>query len=120
MFPVDELRLGFRLLSLNRARKAPPGQVARRQGHRLRRLVRWARERSPFYREKYARVDPDRFGLADLPVTTKAELMAHFDRAVTDPSVRRAELEAFLDDPANLGRHFLGRYAVSHTSGSQG
>ena len=46
--------------------------------------------------------------------------MAHFDDAVTDPEVRQAEVERFVDDPENLGRWFLGRYAVSHTSGSQG
>jgi phenylacetate-coenzyme A ligase PaaK-like adenylate-forming protein len=46
--------------------------------------------------------------------------MAHFDRAVTDPRVRRADLERFIDDPANVGRPFLGRYPVCHTSGSQG
>ncbi|MEW4571206.1 phenylacetate--CoA ligase family protein [Tautonia sp. JC769] len=46
--------------------------------------------------------------------------MANFDQVVTDPSIRRAELERFLDNPANEGRRFLGRYIASHTSGSQG
>jgi phenylacetate-coenzyme A ligase PaaK-like adenylate-forming protein len=46
--------------------------------------------------------------------------MAHFDRTVTDPEVTRAKLETFLDDEANVGQKFLGRYVVAHTSGSQG
>jgi phenylacetate-coenzyme A ligase PaaK-like adenylate-forming protein len=29
-------------------------------------------------------------------------------------------VEKFITDPANLGRWFLGRYAISHTSGTQG
>src|SRR5262249_34029683 len=51
---------------------------------------------------------------------TKTELMAHFDQVVTDPEVRRADLEQFLEDLGNVGRLFLGRYPVCHTSGSQG
>jgi phenylacetate-coenzyme A ligase PaaK-like adenylate-forming protein len=39
---------------------------------------------------------------------------------VTDPGVRRADLERYLDNSDNIGRLFLGRYPVCHTSGSQG
>src|SRR5205823_1582270 len=39
---------------------------------------------------------------------------------VTDRRVSRAGVEEFMADPANLGRLYLGRYAVCHTSGSQG
>jgi phenylacetate-coenzyme A ligase PaaK-like adenylate-forming protein len=46
--------------------------------------------------------------------------MAHFDQVATDPEVRLSEVERFVADPDNLGRWYLGRYAVSHTSGSQG
>jgi phenylacetate-CoA ligase len=114
--------IGFalRTLALNGARRFDPARLARVQGRRLRALVRLAVERSPFYREKYRGIDLDRFDLADLPPTNKGELMANFDRAVTDPSVRRADLERFVDDPANVGSLFQGRFAASHTSGSQG
>jgi phenylacetate-coenzyme A ligase PaaK-like adenylate-forming protein len=109
-----------RSLALNRIRKMDPARVAEIQSRRLRDLVRHAVERAPFYREKYRGIDPQRFDLADLPPTNKGELMANFDRAVTDPSIRRADLERFVDDPANEGRLFLDRYVPSHTSGSQG
>jgi phenylacetate-CoA ligase len=46
--------------------------------------------------------------------------MEHFDRVVTDPRIRKNDLEKFIADSANLGRWHLGRYAVSHTSGTQG
>ena len=55
-----------------------------------------------------------------MPPTTKQELMTNFDRAVTDPAIRRDDVEKFMSDKANLGRLFRGRYCVSHTSGSQG
>src|SRR5207249_8790749 len=48
------------------------------------------------------------------------ELMANFDAVVTARRVRRADVEAFVAAPAHLGRRYLGRYAVCHTSGSQG
>jgi phenylacetate-coenzyme A ligase PaaK-like adenylate-forming protein len=114
------LRFVLHSLQLDRIPREPPEDVLRLQQERLRSLVRLVVERSPFYREKYRGVNLERFQLADLPPSGKRELMAHFDRAVTDPDVRRAELEQFLDDPTNLGRYFRGKYAVSHTSGSQG
>lgn len=114
--------LGFtlRTLALSRVRQWDPQRVAALQDARLRALLRHTVERSPFYRQKYRGLDPDLCRLQDLPPTNKAELMAHFDDAVTDRRIRRPELEAFLDDPSNEGRPFLGEFAVSHTSGSQG
>ncbi len=95
-------------------------KLERVQQKRLRQLVGLAMDRSPFYREKYRGIDRKNFKLSDLPPTNKQELMAHFDAMVTDPAVRQSEVERFVADPENLGRWFLGRYAVSHTSGSQG
>jgi phenylacetate-coenzyme A ligase PaaK-like adenylate-forming protein len=96
------------------------GRVIALQRRRLRSIVAFAKRGSAFYREKYRGIDLDRFSLEDLEPTNKAELMANFDRVVTDPAIRRAELERFLDDPNNEGKRFLGKYVVSHTSGSQG
>lgn len=46
--------------------------------------------------------------------------LAHFDEVVTDPRVRRAEVERFLADPARLGEAYLGRYLAWTTSGTTG
>src|SRR3954449_9075940 len=35
-------------------------------------------------------------------------------------AVRRDEVESFMEDESNLGTWFNGKYALSHTSGSQG
>jgi phenylacetate-CoA ligase len=96
-----------------------PLAIQRRQDRRLRRLLKFAFERSPFYHDRFRGIDLEAVNLAELPTTTKAEVMANFDRVVTDPSIRRAALEDFLDDPANVGKLFGGR-PVCHTSGSQG
>jgi phenylacetate-CoA ligase len=114
--------LGFtlRTLALRRVMHMDPARVEAIQQQRFRSLLQHAIEHSPFYRRKYRGLDPARCALAELPPTNKTELMAHFDEAVTDRAIRRADLERFLDDPANEGTPYLGRYAVSHTSGSQG
>lgn len=97
-----------------------PGRMATVQEAAFRALVAKAVRGSAFYREKYRGIDTGRCALADLPPTSKAELMAVFDHSVTDPAVTRAGLERFLDDPDNSERLYLGRYVASHTSGSQG
>jgi phenylacetate-coenzyme A ligase PaaK-like adenylate-forming protein len=114
--------LGFalRTLSQRRAMTIDPHAVAAVRERRFRRLLKAAMASSPFYAQLYRGLDPDRCALEDLPPTNKAQLMARFDETVTDRAVTRAALQAFVDDPDNEGRPFLGRYAVSHTSGSQG
>jgi phenylacetate-coenzyme A ligase PaaK-like adenylate-forming protein len=100
--------------------RASAAQLLAVQNRRLRRLLHVAAGRSPFYRDRLRVLDLDHCPLAAIPPTNKAELMAEFDRVVTDPTVRRADLERFVDDPANVGRLFQDRYPVCHTSGSQG
>lgn len=114
------LTFSARTLALRRGRRLAPEAIAAIQGRRLRSLLRRAVAGSAFYRAKFRGIDLDRAPLAALPPTTKGELMADFDRAVTDPAVTRAGLERFMDDPENADRLFLGRYAACHTSGSQG
>ena len=90
------------------------------QQERLQELVRHARAHSDFFREKFGHIDESSFQLADLPTSTKAELMENFDRAVTVDDVRREEVEKFFEDEENLGKYFRDKYVLSHTSGTQG
>jgi len=112
----------FSLLThrLSRPIRWSPEKLARIQRVRLRRLVRNTVRSSAFFANKFRGIDADRCELTDLPPSRKDELMANFDAIVTDPLVRRTEVERFIGNPNNLGQWFLGRYAVSHTSGSQG
>jgi phenylacetate-coenzyme A ligase PaaK-like adenylate-forming protein len=110
----------WRALALARGPKLDPEKLGQLQQQRLDRLVRHAVARSPFYRAKFRGLDLGHVDLERLPTTSKTELMAHFDDTVTDPAIQRADLEAFLDDPSNEGKWYLGKYAPSHTSGSQG
>lgn len=87
--------------------------------HRLRALVRFARERSPYYRRRYRRVPREGFALRDLPVVRKHDLMEHFDEWVTDPRIRRAEVERFIATRP-VGERYLDRYVVFRSSGTSG
>src|SRR5947209_9833702 len=113
-------RFVFRTSRLRSVGRRSPEQIRAVQEVRWRRLLRYAAGHSPFSRQRLAGLDLDCGRPADLPPLTKVEMMAHFDALVTDRRVRRADVEQFMADPANLGRFYLGRYAVCHTSGSQG
>ena len=90
------------------------------QGGRLRALLRHATAASPYYREV---LGPDAAAgavpLSALPTLPKATLMDNFDRIVTDPRLRRADLDAHLAGP-DAARLFLGRYRAFATSGTTG
>src|SRR5580700_11771084 len=76
-----------------------PGEVTAFQRDRLRALLARAIERSPFHAERLRGVDPSRFELADLPrlpVMTKAQMMADFNRATTDRRLTRELVEQHL------------------------
>jgi len=87
---------------------------------RLRRPVRFAVAKSPCYRRLYAGLDPNRVRLKDLPPVTKELLRANLDDVLTDRAVAQTDLVAVVADTASFGTWYLGRYAVSHTSGSPG
>ena len=89
------------------------------QRKRLGLLVRFARERSPFYQKLYADIGND-FSLTDLPPVGKPELMAHFDDVLTDRSITMERIDAFTQDLENVGRMIDGKYLVFKTSGSTG
>ncbi|HEY7417280.1 MAG TPA: phenylacetate--CoA ligase family protein [Ktedonobacteraceae bacterium] len=101
------------------AREGEAG-IAQRQRRRLRTLVRYARAHSAYFATRYHCVPGHLTDVRQLPVITKAEMMAHFDGWVTDPLVTREQVEAFIADPALIGHDYRDRYVVCTTSGSTG
>lgn len=90
------------------------------QRSRLSALVRHAVSRSPFYRDWFGSVGADGdVALDQLPVLTKAAMMEHFDRLVTDRRLKLADLERHVDELAR-DDYYLGRYRVLVTSGTAG
>lgn len=101
------------------AHEGNPG-IASREQARLRTLVSYARTHSSYFANLYRDVPEPCTDPGQLPVVTKAEMMAHFDDWVTDPAVTRRGVEDFLSNPSLVGRDYLGRYVVCTTSGSTG
>lgn len=108
------------LLDARRARKGGAAAIANRQRARLADAVAFARTHSPYYRQLYHdlphRIEDQRL----LPVTSKTELMAHFDEWTTDRDATIAKARLFLDDPRTVGKRFLDRYTLITTSGTTG
>ncbi len=114
------LKFGLRVIVLKRAAKLTRAAILRIQRRRLELLVRYVRQHSDFYRKKYAELDADAFEIAELPTTNKTELMDHLDRVFTTDDLCRRDMEKFFEDERNVGTAFRNRFALSHTSGSQG
>jgi len=93
--------------------------VAAARAEHLTALLKFARAHSAHYRDRWCDVPADA-PLEAFPVVTKSELMADFDRWMTEASLTRAGVEAFLADRAHIGERFLGRYAVWKSSGTSG
>ena len=88
------------------------------QEERARALITHAVSKSPYYREALG-ADAAERPLAELPTLSKATLMAEFDRVITDPRLRLADLRAHLSGP-DPSQSFLGEYRVATTSGTTG
>ena len=93
--------------------------LERLQQERLTALVRHAVGHAPFYRRLYADVDTANVDLASLPVVTKADLMEHFDEAVTDRRLRLADLERHLGHVRG-DELYLGEYRAVVSGGTTG
>ena len=89
------------------------------QNSRLKKLVNYARNYSPFYQELYKDLDNE-FNLSDLPVVTKSQMMASFDDVLTDRNITMNKINEFTKNLENIGHKIDGKYLVFKTSGSTG
>lgn len=94
----------------------PAERLQAHQAAELARLRAFATARSPFYRRLHAGLESA--PLAALPVVTRADLVEHYDELVTDPDVRRRDLEAHV--ARGSPGLFRGRFVVVASSGSAG
>ena len=115
----------WNLLGLKRNERLSPAKLQSIQQKKLRRLLRYAWEHSPYYREAFEKAGItaetlDTAPLSAFPTMDKAALLEHFDRLVTVPDLRQAELRRFDAHNTTDRRPFLGKYHLVHSSGSTG
>lgn len=128
MSSYDDLRqrhqelAGTRMGAHLQALRWDAAALAAERDRRLRRLVAYAKERSPWHARRLRDVDASTLradDLAALPPMSKSDLMDHFDEIVTDPRLNRSVVEAHLDDlPTNT--YLLDTYHVIASGGSSG
>lgn len=87
------------------------------QKERLRELIHYAQEHSAYLKEKYRNI-PEDFSLADIPISTRSEMVEHFGEWVCDSEVTAEGIEGYLSDRDNIFKQYLGKYAIASTSGT--
>jgi phenylacetate-CoA ligase len=95
--------------------------AAHRQAE-LRRLVRVAKDLSPWHRRRLSAIDADQVDestLPELPVMTKDDLMANFDEIVTDDRLRLDVVEDHLESLTG-DAYLFDRYHACASGGSTG
>ena len=122
---MNRLALLWQLYLLKKNERLSRTDMLRLQREKLRALLEYAWDHSPYYREVYenAGFTRERLGglpLSALPPIDKHTLMENFDRIVTAPGMTQARLREF-DEHAEMGREPMdGGYHVVHSSGSTG
>ena len=86
---------------------------------RLRELITYARENSPYFAKLYQGID-ENSPLSEYPTTNKADMAKHFDEWFTDRSITRKTVNHFMTDLSTVGKKLNGKYLVYTTSGSTG
>lgn len=95
-------------------------RLAAERERRLRELLVWAAERSPFWAARLAGHELATFreaDLASLPVLTRAEMMDEFDRLVTVPGLTLARVTDHVDRLQD-DQYLDGVYRAIRTSGA--
>ncbi|MBL8325282.1 MAG: phenylacetate--CoA ligase family protein [Rubrivivax sp.] len=108
--------------------RSPALAWRQRQRLRLQQLVEEAAQRSPWWRHRLRGFDRAAGSggasacelMAGVPPLGKAELMANFDAAATDPRVSLAAARAFAQAAGGRACAYLGRYLAWESSGSSG
>ncbi len=98
------------------------GRLAAERERRLRELLIWAADNSPFWRERLAGRDLANFTESDLPslpVLTRAEMMEEFDRVITVPGLTLSRVKQHLDE-LNGDGYLDNEYRAIVTSGYTG
>ncbi len=113
------------LFAFQRNARLNPRQMNNLQNKKLRTLLHYAWEHSPYYRQSFKQAglwerDLDTAPLSAFPPVDKVTLMEHFDEILTVPEVTQAALRQFDENQTLDRKPYLGKYHIVHSSGSTG
>src|SRR5262245_10847041 len=94
-------------------------QLVAHQERKLRDVLRHAVKASPYYRETIGHLVARQAPLKDFPILTKKDLVANFDRIVTDRRLRLTDVEQHLAGE-RAGDLMFGQYRACATGGTSG
>lgn len=97
-------------------------RLAAERQRRLQELLTHAAARSPFWRDRLSGRDLAAFTEADLPslpILTKVEMMAEFDRVLTVPGLTRTRVADYVEQ-RDAGQYLDGQFRAIKTSGTTG
>ena len=107
------------MIQTHRGDKLSPNEIKKLQHKRLKKLIKYARQNSQYFKELYEDIDSD-FSLKDLPPTNKVAMMENFDAWITDSNITMERINDFTKDIENVGRMIDDKYLIFKTSGSTG
>lgn len=87
---------------------------------RLKSLVQYAKENSPFFAANYKDIEVDNFSLTEIPKLYKKEIQENYEDCLTDRSLTKAAIKTYLEEDGYKSGLLRGEYSVLTTSGSTG
>lgn len=113
------------LYQLKRNVYKPREEILALQAKKLKKILRYAYERSPYYHETFIQCGIDENNIDTTPISAfptidKSILLHHFDRIVTVADLKQENLQKFDAEETLEKRAFKGKYHLVHSSGSTG
>jgi len=122
---MNYFKMIWNLWQLKRNEKKSAGEISALQAEKLKRLLHYAYEHSPYYRNSFERAGItaekiDSTPLCCFPAIDKSVLMSRFEEIVTAAGLTQEEIRKFDEREAGSKKLFRGKYHIVHSSGSTG
>lgn len=96
-------------------------QINKLQEQRVRDMLRFAKDHSSWYAQRFQHIDPNTFQLSDMdtiPIMSKNDLMNHWDEIVTDNRLKLVEVSKFMMQQTDYDLFY--NYHIFGSGGSSG
>lgn len=122
---MNYLKLLYDLYCLKRNTKKSRKQIKALQEKKLRKILKYAYNHSPYYARTFCETGIDDKNIETAPIskfpaTDKSTLLEHFDEIVTVSDLRQEELRAFDENTSLSKRAYKNKYHLVHSSGCTG